>query len=266
MHPLDGSRLKIKRAGQHLNVLKRHVRRFGKDHPYRIREDADRETGQYVKSVVVPQAPPQWSLIIGDIAHNLRSALDHLAWQLAIRSSPTRNPENEWDARQISWPIYCDPLKYRGKRKDRVWRKDGLVSPFDQMVENCQPYKRWANPKEDPLWLLHELSNLDKHRELHATLIDLRELPAAPFREVSVDPETGEKAFSYGPPEYPVKEIEVVVGPGAPEAQVYVEGDFPFEVEITNPGSVLHEQPVLRLVESIRREVKGVIAVFDPVL
>lgn len=112
MHPLANPRLKLKRADQHLNVLKRHIRRLNKEHPDRIREESDPKTGQPIKSAEKPDTPLQWSLIIGDIAHNLRSALDHLAWQIAIESSPNRDPQKyRWRRSDISWPI----LHLRGR-------------------------------------------------------------------------------------------------------------------------------------------------------
>jgi hypothetical protein len=257
---LDGPRLKLKRANQHLGLLKRHLQRLRKEHPHRIREQPHAETGQYVKDIVAPATPPIWSLIIGDVAHNLRSALDHLAWQLAIVSSPTGNPENEWEPRQIDWPIYVDPDRYQGTRP--VWRLDGLSETLASAVEDCQPYKRWIPPEADPLWMLHQLSNIDKHRLLHARVVDRRDVPARPFRRVVTHADRHQETI-YGPPA-PGEAMKVVANLGSGQTEVHVEGHFPFEVELLQRGTILHEQPVLGLLNAMAHEVREVLGLFDP--
>jgi hypothetical protein len=44
------------------------------------------------------------------------------------------------------------------------------------------------------------------------------------------------------------------------------EGEFSFQIEIEPPATVLHEQPVLGLVEAIRAEVGAVVDAFAPTL
>ena len=53
---------------------------------------------------------------------------------------------------------------------------------------------------------------------------------------------------------------------GSSEGEVHLKGDLPFEVEIDQPGTILHEQPVLRLMDGIRSEVEGALAAFWPLL
>ena len=46
-----------------------------------------------VDSVVVP-IPVRWGLLLGDIANNYRSSLDHVAWALVVRgSTPPHHPQ-----------------------------------------------------------------------------------------------------------------------------------------------------------------------------
>jgi len=56
-------------------------------------------------------------------------------------------------------------------RADERSRKIGGIHPDAQaIIEQLQPYNRGQNFASDPLWLLHELSRIDKHRLPHLTL------------------------------------------------------------------------------------------------
>jgi hypothetical protein len=61
--------------------------------------------GDYIFSVAA--IPEEWRLevgvIIGDVAHNLRSALDHLFWQLHCHYIGV--PKPRWDTRKVQFPI-----------------------------------------------------------------------------------------------------------------------------------------------------------------
>ena len=50
------------------------------------------------------------------------------------------------------------------------------------------------------------------------------------------------------------------------KGDVRLQGDLPFHVEIEQPGTVLHQQPVLRLMDGIRAEVEAALAAFRPLL
>jgi len=83
MHPLDGPRAKIERANRQIITLQQSVQGFFRDNLYEIREAEHKsKAGNYplrVKSG--PQEfPIDWSVVIGEIAHDLRSALDGLTW------------------------------------------------------------------------------------------------------------------------------------------------------------------------------------------
>lgn len=56
---------------------------------YRV-EQIEEPSGDLVyRSRVDAQPPVEWSVLIGDIVHNARSALDHLAYALVIRDGGT---------------------------------------------------------------------------------------------------------------------------------------------------------------------------------
>ena len=100
--------------------------------------------------------------------HALRSALDHLVWQLVILEGGTP----DW---RTQFPIYDDAAKFdqavrfpRGRRVSPLHdiRPDGDIWA---LIEDAQPY-RCPDPRQHYLSGLGKLSNIDKHRTLHATI------------------------------------------------------------------------------------------------
>jgi hypothetical protein len=95
-------------------------------------------------------------MLTGDAVHNLRSALDHLAWSLAGASAD----------RHTEFPIFIDEAKFRDKGRTKM---RGMPSQAKKIIKSLQPYKRpHGLPEEkEPLWLLQSLDIEDKHRTLN---------------------------------------------------------------------------------------------------
>src|SRR5215207_2015647 len=115
---LEGCCAKIQRADMHLDFLYQRVESFVDDGgPYKLHTQPDSKTGEITVYGQVLGEPPidEWGAIIGDVVHNLRSALDHLVWQLTIAEGhkpppnpiPKRGLGSEW--RDIGFPIYVKP-------------------------------------------------------------------------------------------------------------------------------------------------------------
>jgi len=90
---LAGVRAKIERAKQHVLNVDGAARAFLDSNPCEGGTKRDPDTRRVLHYLVrVKPAPVPLRLIVGDALHNLRSALDHLAWQLveAGGGTPTR--------------------------------------------------------------------------------------------------------------------------------------------------------------------------------
>lgn len=156
MHPLDGPTLKLDRAHEHLDQLEAEFRSFLRLNPYEVIPQPNPEEGLDMYRLKVTRSPPaRLGIIIGDAIHNLRSALNHLAWQLALLKTATPD-------RRTEFPIFIDPNAKGLKKRMADFRPEARVE-----IERLQPYHR-LNPgvPVDFLWAIHELSNLDKHRNL----------------------------------------------------------------------------------------------------
>lgn len=89
--PIPPYRLKIERARRHISELTTEVEAFLAAGPFEIFSVDDLENGQRDYKVrVKTSVPEQWSLIIGDVIHNARSALDLLMVEVVKFCDPGR--------------------------------------------------------------------------------------------------------------------------------------------------------------------------------
>ncbi len=162
-HPLDGARGKIVRATQHAVALRQHCQRYTSGRPAVLSVEQS-EQGQAVDIVLesTENPPPYLGAILGDIAHNLRSALDQLTWQLALIGPRAAELEQPKVSRRIQFPISDSRAQF-----------DGLVVGFldedsQGRIGRWQPFNNLEAGTHlvNPLAILRAISNTDKHRLL----------------------------------------------------------------------------------------------------
>ena len=165
----SSSEAKVERAFEHPKTLQRELPAgYKKSGPYAVRfTPVDPQTG-WSEMVLVPNPrKPRFGVIVGDIVHNLRSALDYLVTVLADSSSadPTKKRQ---------FPIFLKQTEYRGSVATLTKaRPEGVLDGIKHglgLIEQLQPYHTQPNPRSDPLFLVHRFSNADKHREIAATV------------------------------------------------------------------------------------------------
>lgn len=139
-------RVKLERARTHLSALENEVT------PLRDQNSWVVGTSDYFNPRPLPVVPFNVPATACDVIHNLRSSLDHLAYQLACAGTPEAEP-----SRFVSFPIFEDAVKYEsGKASRVVGMRPNAVCAIDVL----KPY-RGGN---ELLWRLHDLSNIEKHR------------------------------------------------------------------------------------------------------
>ena len=166
---ITGSRLKVKRAGKHLNELERKARTFIDRLPDNFTRKLDPNDFNYVIYEVPPnRAPPlTFGPVLGDVIHNLRSALDHIAWQLALltKSRPFK---------YTAFPIITDK-KPKSLNEFKRLTKDVWPEAIP-IIRELQPYHRGDAAKFHELAILHALWIDDKHRA-HAPIPGRQHVP-----------------------------------------------------------------------------------------
>lgn len=158
---LDGVQAKIERAQEHFKALNGEVRVFLGDKSYEGFVEFDSESRWRTQRVRVLKTPPsmRWGVIVGEIAHHLRSALDHLVWELVRLNEHIPGTHNEF-------PIATDPEWYAKRGTGKL---KGIAGGDRAIIEQAQPYHRGNAASEHPLALLDWLAQVDKHRFVHAT-------------------------------------------------------------------------------------------------
>lgn len=91
-HRLAGVIAKFNRSKQQFDVLGEEIGGFSDQdpQPHFSRGYFDVETWEWIERFQVREPPPlRWGVMLGDSVHNLRSALDHLIYQLTLLDGGT---------------------------------------------------------------------------------------------------------------------------------------------------------------------------------
>ena len=97
---LDSAYAKLRWADKHLDTLKTECERFIDSQPYSCIKEAHPDPPQYIiRAMINHGVPAHWGLIIGDYAHNSRSALDMLVQSISTI------PPNGKDRTRLQFPI-----------------------------------------------------------------------------------------------------------------------------------------------------------------
>lgn len=161
---LDGSYLRIERAGQHVDALRHTQEEIAVQDPVSIpteparppERQPDGSWATFSPGFRVPDLSnfvnPFWSIWIGEAVYNLRAALDYMIYSLAHLDS---GKEQE----RTQFPI-CSTV---GNFQNAIRRGNlnGLNPAHTVAIEDLQPYRggRW-------LEVLASVSNPDKHKHL----------------------------------------------------------------------------------------------------
>jgi hypothetical protein len=171
---MQGIFTKLERAHRHLELFESEVRTYIQRNPLEFEGRLYRK-GQleydFVVSLRIHEYPPSnLSSIAGELLHNMRCCLDHLAHQLSTTRSAYISDQ---DMRAIEFPISDSSCDFIGSDGNgRPTNTGGLykirfMQPAVQgIIKRLQPYQRGPTAHLHPLWLLHELCSIDRYRHL----------------------------------------------------------------------------------------------------
>lgn len=151
----DSAFLKIKRARKHVDDLEAEVDNFwSSGHCLINKVEPSRSIAARYQITRIDKLPETIPLIVGDAAHNIRSALDHFAF--AAVQNPNRN---------TTFPIWSKP----NVPTPEEWLKtvkDKLRRASPELLQAIQQLEPWETGDDSHVWAIHELDRVDKHRLL----------------------------------------------------------------------------------------------------
>jgi hypothetical protein len=148
---------KIARSIQHLKALDEQIVEFLSTEPYVIETKFElQQRTHFYRAKASRDVPLPIRVLTGEVLYQLRSVLDHVVWQLALLTTPTPLDSTEF-------PIFKDEPPYTKSRAKKI---GSLPSDAQLIIDKLQPYRN-KPPEDDLLWVLHRLTNDDKHRLPH---------------------------------------------------------------------------------------------------
>jgi hypothetical protein len=145
---------KIDRAQQHILELTQVRQAFLESYPYKIGIRHDHENKKIIYYVESVQPTPLiFACIAGDVIQNLKSSLDHLAYQLFLL--------NREDINDIGKNI-----NFPSTKPDEDLFKKHVRGMSENAISALGDVEAYEGGKAHKLWQLTKLNNIDKHRLL----------------------------------------------------------------------------------------------------
>lgn len=251
--PIDRIRAKITRAKQHIQDFHLGLRAFYDTKPYTIGIKEKPEIGKRIYYVTkVDCVPDALTAIAADVIQNLRSPLDHIAYQLVLDARSGTKPD--WT---VYYPISGSAAQYPATRGGKI---KGVRQEVIDAIDATEPYK---GGKGHALWQLNELNKPDKHQILvlagSIVSVDiaglvLRQRPVDEFQRLwsSLPP-----MFFRGVSTAPIDVgYEILID--SIDRKVADKERFKFDVAIYEPG-VIEPHPALKTLQDMANLVDDIV-------
>jgi hypothetical protein len=153
--------LKLARALRHIQDLEAEAARWLAKPPVKLHHTADLATAErLILAELLEPVPGELSAIAGDALHNLRSALDNLAYDLA--RAHTGEPLPKSIADDSMFPIFAEEKPETNKNLKR--RLKGVHPEARALIRGMQPFNPGHGGRQNLRWVLSDLNVKDKHR------------------------------------------------------------------------------------------------------
>lgn len=238
---IASSFLKIDRANTHINELESVFSAYINKNPCKLFIDKN-GSQNVVRFEITKKLPITIPLIIGDAIHNLRAALDHLACSLVERSGKS--------TQNVYFPFAKNGNDFRDAIKNKKIYKAG--PDVVEIIQNeIKPYKTGNYP----LWALHQLDIVDKHKLL-IPLIDIVEVTNINAIDSNNNRLINCTAVVGGPN----KAINIAAMCGEIKIQGNPKGSFNI---FFGSGQVFEGEPVIPILNHLRQMVSGIVNRFE---
>ena len=212
---------RFNRALEHIQAADKAIGRWLDSDAYRIVREHDPQTRRTAYVAWFGDLPAELPDFVGEAVHNMRSALDHMALALNKKGYAEAYGGAALPVTEVTsslFPIYGN-LNNKGQpmngaeafRSATGYRNmpQGAVN----LIEKLQPYNQGQDFTSNPLWIVHELNRIDKHR------IDLTASASSPMQLINASfPAIDEGVIGVGGPMHNGKELSWwVISKGADE-------------------------------------------------
>jgi hypothetical protein len=217
-HPLAGPTAKLEWARYRLGQLSDEIARLMDVAPHQVTHEVNGQMGEYGIVWDPPTLHGHFGLRVGEVAYNLRSALDVLVWALSANPETISRP-------RPGFPIMTCKSDFDGLGLRMI---RGMTDAAQRLVRDHQPYNRGDRADEDPLAVLSELNNADKHR-----------VPTAVILGMEIDTEPIERLFAENPSRFESDHFVV------PRGRFLKPGEYVARFRLRDPADKLnvHVEP-----------------------
>ena len=135
---MESARLKLIRAAEGIQVVHDKIAAYSSEHPYEIITESDGTE----KLNVFREPPPEISVLGGEVIYQIRSALDHLAFDLIKMNPSGVTLPNRWFDR-CEFPLWT---RLPANRVPPLLKSDfasvlpGITDEPFALIESLQPY------------------------------------------------------------------------------------------------------------------------------
>jgi len=220
---LKSAEVKLIRAVKQLRAIRRSIATYARSKPHKIVKAKGKP------KLNVSKSPPiEISLLAGEMIYQMRSALDHLVFDVIRRNPNVSAIDPEWEE-HCEFPLWTKPLKPGQKTplpKAKFSRQlPGIADVPFAFIERVQPYYG-VGATNNALRFLAHLSNIDKHRRLNLTRARIRQYESV--RYPSGLSARGYSTLDRGAEIYPAPPMRPLSSPldTKPERPVYVKRHY----------------------------------------
>jgi hypothetical protein len=174
--------VKLRRARLHIDEVHQRVRALDASGPWSVEKERGEDPDSWAfRFRIHHPIPADLRAAVADAIANMRSALDHAAYELAVRHTGTLTPQQE---KATAFPIRKDKKSFDRFFADKPWgpvREEIYGEAERRALECVQPFAigheardlgvEWSTPADQELqidgaWALNTVWNIDKHRRL----------------------------------------------------------------------------------------------------
>jgi hypothetical protein len=237
----NSSKQRIKRAKAHIRNMDRLFKAFIRRKPYKLVSDPHPDGTHDILKLRAKRRrlPTSFADLSNDAVENLRAALDHATYAIAI-ATPTVSHER---LRDIYFPFSRDKQSFAKRIRETC---PGFDKEIVALLSSFQPYKGG----NDILWALNEMAISSKHKTVTRMLFTI---PAAHTYEIS-----GVSNFSLPPP-FDVERNEFVLGHIKRNSRSHYSAGFAYQIGF-NDVPILAGKPAIGILYKMTSTVEEIVS------